>query len=908
MKETKKRNKDVGLISPSGIVIDGDILLDCQSEHSNRYFLALRVFLSFMATFCTAVMGASFLNVSVPYTLLFFYSAMLTGSFGLLRSKHNIVRLGAIVYLVFHAIYVFTNFDNIRYGFYVVADDYLSKANQPNSVMGVALKGIRHADYPYYASIFFVVLVTLLALVTTASCVYKIDFPLLFIITFPIFELGMYWGWVPHILATVCLFIVWVIILSMHIINHTTNKAGRRNTFAVHERRKTYYFTSSAAKGAFYTVYIRFIALLCVLIFIAAMVFSLITGFTRPRKFNKYRRDISTAVSNFTMYDLQNLFSDYNGGADIFGVKTVGGTNGGILGETSGISFNGSTALRLTASPFTRSLYLKGYVGGVYKDNTWSPVDVDEDDVEFDEAFGEIGLWPQDLNYLISHECRYDSDDTDELEIYAVGASKKFVYAPYSTFYSQTSKDQKNEMTRTLEGFVKPGSDKYTITYSSYDRMSGDLANVENDFKLNEQTSAMLTDYAIEALDEYTEFVNKHYTKVHKSKTLDRVYNEIATNYLGGSGNWSYYEVYNAIKSYFAESGEYSYSLQPGVTPEGEDFIDYFLDVQKEGYCSYYASAGVELLRKFGYPARYVEGYMILPSQLGNGEDEDGVYKINVKDKCAHAWAEVYIEGAGWYPAEFTPGYDNDNPNLSEDEKDPGSKKRNSDNSKATPDSSAAETDSSGAEPVSKKSADSTGSSSAQTSSGASSASSSSLSSAAGSGDAKGSGTGADHAAATESSAGKTKNADSNTMNGVIFSVLALVLIGVIIVLNRTFKHKAMIRAVSEGNGSDRLIAMYKYLLKYLAMIGAYKGGNVSDLRAVELIIAELSEKQLSPIADDVRYIAELAIKAHMSDETISGEEADKAQAKFDSIRLDHIYPSLPLGEKLTAKLISGLY
>ncbi|MBR1753086.1 MAG: transglutaminase domain-containing protein [Ruminococcus sp.] len=914
MKNTKKRKRDIGLISPSGIVIDGDILLDCQNEHTSKYFLAVRVFLSFIATYCTAVMGASFLNLDIAYTVLFFYSAMLTVSFGLLRSKHSIVRLGAIVYLVFHAFYIGTNFENIRYGFYVVADDYLSKANQPNSVMGVVLQNLKHTDYSYYATIFFVVLITLLALVTAAACVYKIDFPLLFIITFPIFELGMYWGWVPDLVPTVCLFIVWIIILAMHIINHTTNKAGRRNTFAVHERKKTYYFTSSNAKGAFYTVYVRFIALMCAVIFTAAMLFSLITGFTRPRKFNKYRREISTAVSNFTMYDLQNLFSDYNGGADIFGVKTVGGTNGGILGQTSGISFNGSTALRLTASPFSSSLYLKGYVGGVYKDNSWLPVDADEDDVDFDDDFEDVGLWPQDMNYLIAHECRFASDDIDELTIYAVGASKKFVYAPYSTFYSETSSNQKNGMTPTLEGYVKPGSDKYTITYCSYDRMSGDLASVEEDFRLDfwhnkEEADPALTRDAIEALDGYTEFVEENYTKVHKSKTLDRVYNEIATNYLGGSGNWTYYEVYNAIKSYFAESGEYKYSLQPGITPEGEDFIDYFLDTQKEGYCSYYASAGVELLRKFGYPARYVEGYMILPSQLGNGEDEDGTYKINVKDKCAHAWAEVYIENAGWYPAEFTPGYDNDNPNLSDDEKDPGSKKRNSDSSRATPDSSAAPSDSSSsnAGTVSRSGTESSDSSSKVTSSNTSSKSSAANSGTDPSGKI-GSGSGADHAAADESLSGKSESTKPKSMSGAIISVAALLFVVAIVALNRTFKNKAMIKAVSEGSGSERIMAMYRYLLKYLSLVGVYKGGNVSDLRTAELIINNLSEKQLSPIADDVRYIAELAIKAHMSNEEISDKDADMAKAKFDSIRLGHIYPQLSIGEKLSATLVSGLY
>ena len=43
------------------------------------------------------------------------------------------------------------------------------------------------------------------------------------------------------------LFVCWVTVLALHIINHTTNKAGRKNTFAVHERKRTFYFTSEKA-------------------------------------------------------------------------------------------------------------------------------------------------------------------------------------------------------------------------------------------------------------------------------------------------------------------------------------------------------------------------------------------------------------------------------------------------------------------------------------------------------------------------------------------------------------------------------------------------------------------------------------------------------------------------------------
>ena len=86
------------------------------------------------------------------------------------------------------------------------------------------------------------------------------------------------------------------------------------------------------------------------------------------------------------------------------------------------------------------------------------------------------------------------------------------------------------------------------------------------------------------------------------------------------------------------------YSQQIAGPAAGQDGVDYFLFESKEGYCDYYASAMVTMLRAVGVPARYVRGYSW-------GEQEEGVFHVLASN--AHAWPEVFFPGYGW--VEFEP-------------------------------------------------------------------------------------------------------------------------------------------------------------------------------------------------------------------------------------------------------------
>ena len=74
-----------------------------------------------------------------------------------------------------------------------------------------------------------------------------------------------------------------------------------------------------------------------------------------------------------------------------------------------------------------------------------------------------------------------------------------------------------------------------------------------------------------------------------------------------------------------------------------------FLFEKKAGYCEYFASAAVLLLRLQGVPARFVKGLSVGPQT-----DQGGGLHV-VRDSDAHAWVEAWIPGEGWVEADPTP-------------------------------------------------------------------------------------------------------------------------------------------------------------------------------------------------------------------------------------------------------------
>ncbi len=116
------------------------------------------------------------------------------------------------------------------------------------------------------------------------------------------------------------------------------------------------------------------------------------------------------------------------------------------------------------------------------------------------------------------------------------------------------------------------------------------------------------------------------------------------------SGKTTPYDKAVAITQFLRTNYEYQAVIP--APPRKTDPVEWFLFDYKKGFCNYFASAEVLLLRAAGIPARLSVGY----AQGAEVSTGDGII---VKMKDSHAWPEVYFPDYGWIAFEPTPGLSN---------------------------------------------------------------------------------------------------------------------------------------------------------------------------------------------------------------------------------------------------------
>ncbi|MCL1883282.1 MAG: hypothetical protein FWF81_05970 [Defluviitaleaceae bacterium] len=153
----------------------------------------------------------------------------------------------------------------------------------------------------------------------------------------------------------------------------------------------------------------------------------------------------------------------------------------------------------------------------------------------------------------------------------------------------------------------------------------------------------LLNSFRAEVLAPYAQQVRQHFLGVPEivpqrvwDLTMEIVY-----------GIYNDFERVTAIRDYLLQ---FPYTMDTQPVPRGVCFVDWFLFEERQGYCTYFASAMAIMSRIAGVPSRYVEGFVLPPSQ-------NPALPVIVTNRMAHAWVEVYLEGFGWHIIEATPTY-----------------------------------------------------------------------------------------------------------------------------------------------------------------------------------------------------------------------------------------------------------
>lgn len=294
--------------------------------------------------------------------------------------------------------------------------------------------------------------------------------------------------------------------------------------------------------------------------------------------------------------------------------------------------YDGHTVLRITTD-YIGKLYLRGHSAALYEDNLWHPLP----DSAYEGLLEAGALSGTDLNPLNLPAQTRTGAPYFAFEVDNVSAPGGCVYTPYQLLTKPSE----------LRGaaYLDDSSlarDRFVSKHTVYFRPAAlDLEQVENvqASTAEQRYREFVYAYYLQLPDGFRQALNSH---------GNALWPELRRMVVGSDQTSVPMSVLaaRAIANYLSELAVYD--LNTPAVPNGEDFTLYFLNESHQGYCMHFASAAALLLRELGIPARYVSGYVTRTVVPG---------RVDVADRSAHAWVEVYVDGYGWYPVEVTPGY-----------------------------------------------------------------------------------------------------------------------------------------------------------------------------------------------------------------------------------------------------------
>ena len=666
----KKKRKNIN--NNSGIQINDSIILSLEIKQSNNRALMSSVIamsglvaliMSFFSMFPINFNTTAFVMAFVLFSALDVFISVKRGkAFWLIP-----------VMVVIYSYFVYLNIHEIIAGFKFTYNKVYAMTNYTKSDYFIGLK-----DFDKYECItsFIIAVLFVIAFLTYFFTIAKPNPLPVVLIGFPIIEIGLYYGIELSVIWGSLLIAYWFAVLVIAFSDYGEYDGGkggfmRKGNLFFPKRNMKFKVTEKCALGVMTGI---------MTLVLASLLLLRMFGYERSESINEKRWQIKEAVNNFSFEDLAESASSL---ADAFGFSFDYQNN--KLGEKSGVSYKNRDEISLmfswtdTNEVYSEPLYLKGFVASEYKDNEWFEFDssVYKNEEIFDK-FKKFNTYPQELGYLLYK----NSGESVNVEIEELRRKSKSFVPTFVADYGdiQFENDtlayfkKKSEYTCKIPAYNLSedlssllDAQNITISYSELkdDKYLSKIKELAGDILINVDTVASRTELvnnnelllAVILENEYRDFVYDNYLDYPADEDFEEIRLKYGSVLRGDTSTvTSKLQTLDNIRNKIHSNT--SYTLTPGKTPQNRDFVNYFLFEGQEGYCVHYATAGVMLARMAGIPARYATGYIALDDDFDNYKYYvGGAYEVVLKDNNSHAWAEVYLDGYGWVPYEFTAGY-----------------------------------------------------------------------------------------------------------------------------------------------------------------------------------------------------------------------------------------------------------
>lgn len=649
----KKKNEESITTYPYGYLA----AMQPTTQLSQRALICmLKGFIIFAAAFGT--IGGVITSFSLPchIVVIFFGLMLLSLLLAFLHYNRWIFNLGYPVLFFLFVFFIITFRYQVNSGYQaflsIMQEQYSTYFNL--SILRQAQETIQDRTLTItYASLFigfFLLILLNIAVSEYMSLIF------VFLLTFPIFQLGIYIDSMPNIGFLILLlssyFMVGTLKRSEHYLLPYHDK--KFTEFKYKKKKNVIIHRYHASGKVFLQMNLQF--------FIYAIIVVLIS---LPMLLNahassdvSYIRNIADKyVQNLTQSGLSSFFDRY---------QATGGLSEGKLGGVSAVRPDYQTDLSVTFVPYAyETLYLKGFTGGDYSGNKWERPTFDTDKIS-DTLGDKFDAFPLFTTFLESRRLQNYMKTHKDIGLYAkmkvenIDANINCLYLPY---YTSQEIDTEYNTYQSFATGVAPVGGSYTLHYYP----------LLHDYWPVNQAPDGLKDYYgsnhiyAKYIDQYDWFCYENYRSIPNEVNayLQTLHEDIGISHTVD-------EQILMVQNFLAKN--YKYDMQPGSTPYRQDFVQYFLETQKKGYCAHFASAATLLLRSYDIPARYVEGYAISFREMSEGFQamekysdwfegdnpigQSGVITVNVTDADAHAWVEIYRPGIGWVPYDFTPPAD----------------------------------------------------------------------------------------------------------------------------------------------------------------------------------------------------------------------------------------------------------